>query len=155
MSTPAINSILDTLIAAGCWLTVPQIAERTGMLYERTRAQLAALAAAESINRRQSAATPQAIEYSISAAQAKRAIRSRVEATPPVAAIQPPRPPVGVAILSDPLRLAGRLIYLERLLARPVFAGDATLTAIAGDYRATLAAVHAIEDSQPDGEVPA
>lgn len=54
---------------------------------------------------------------------------------------------IGVAILSDPARLAGRLIYLERLLARPVFAEDATMQAIARDYRTTLAAVHSLEEA--------
>lgn len=54
--------------------------------------------------------------------------------------------PVGVAILSDPVRLAGRLIHLERLLAREVFSADATLRAIANDYRATLAAVQSQDE---------
>lgn len=49
--------------------------------------------------------------------------------------------PVGVAILISPVRLAGRLMYLERLQQREVFAHDATFAAIVNDYRATLAAL--------------
>ena len=49
--------------------------------------------------------------------------------------------PVGVAILTSPVRLAGRLMYLERLQKREVFAHDATFAAIVNDYRATLAAL--------------
>ena len=149
-ATGETSAVMDCLLAADRRLCSADVVRLTGHGPRSVPATLARLAKSGRVSTFLVNAHRREFWVTAPQREMERLLRQPAPAVPQTATlvmVAAPVSEIGVAILSDPARLAGRLMYLERLATRPVFAGDATLLAIARDYRATLAAIHSLEEA--------
>jgi hypothetical protein len=128
------NDIVNILLGARAPVTVDRIAAVLSVGPRVVSGLLHALHQAARVSR--APVHQKKFEYWLSADQHAAEMAKRDEK--PAA---PSHEAAGVAIITDVVRLPGRLMYLERLQRREAFAHDATFAAIVDDYRKTLAAV--------------
>jgi hypothetical protein len=140
------RDIVNILLAARAPVTVDRIAAVLSVGPRIVSALLRELHQTDRVSRAR--LQQNRYEYWMSADQMAVEQSKRVEKSTPR-----PVDSLNVAILTDSATLAGRLFHLERLLLREALSSDATLRAIAVDYRTTLAAVR-VREALID-EVPA
>lgn len=128
------NDIMSIVMAARAPVTVDRIAAVLSVGPRLVSGLLHALHRAGRVTR--APVHQKKFEYWLSADQLADEMAKREEKPAAQSAAAP-----GIAILTDVVRLPGRLMYLERLQRREAFAHDATFAAIVNDYRQTLAAV--------------